>query len=433
VAVRALKRFAADYAVRTGYLPPSRAPANDGEKVAIVGSGPAGLMSAYRLANKGYDVTVFEALDVPGGALAACIPDYRLPRDMLLRDVENIKRAGVKIKTNTRIGKDISFERLRSDYRAVFIATGAHKSRKLGIPNEDAEGILDSMEFLKDVNLGREVKIGRRVGVIGGGNSAVDAARVAVRTKPCEEVSIIYRRTEAEMPAFREEVEAAAEEGIQLQLLTAPAKIVTSDGKVRGVECLRMELGEPDQSGRRRPVPIEGSEFVIDLDTLIVAISEDPDLSFLGEEHGIELSRWNTPAINRETFATNVEGVFAGGDAVTGPNTVIDAMAAGKHAAEMIDKYIRGESVEREYQFVRPSMYLSPVELSEEEMEQAERPDPVTLPPPKRIGNFDEVELGISEEAAVREARRCLRCDLQTEEGKEQMDQMRNAGGCGCE
>ena len=149
MAVRALKRFAADYAVRTGYLPPSRAPANDGEKVAIVGSGPAGLMSAYRLANKGYDVTVFEALDVPGGALAACIPDYRLPRDMLLRDVENIKRAGVKIKTNTRIGKDISFERLRSDYRAVFIATGAHKSRKLGIPNEDAEGILDSMEFLR--------------------------------------------------------------------------------------------------------------------------------------------------------------------------------------------------------------------------------------------------------------------------------------------
>ncbi len=427
IAIRALKRFAVDHAIKSGiYAPkgPVVMPAADAQKVAIIGSGPAGLMAGWHLARRGYDVTVFEALDVPGGAIAACIPEYRLPRDLLAADIENIKRVGVKIVTGTRIGTDISFEQLRRDYRAVFIAIGAHKSRKLCIEGEHADGILDSMAFLKDVNLGRPVDVGRRVGIIGGGNSAVDAARVAVRLRQCAHASIIYRRTRVEMPAFEEEIEAAIEEGIELLQLVAPVKVIAPGGKLTGAQCLRMKLGKPDSSGRRRPVPIEGSEFAIDLDTLIVAISEDPDLFFLGQRHGIELSRWGTPTVSPETLATNVEGVFAGGDVVTGPNTVIDAMASGRLAAEMIDQYLQGETPSPEYELVRPSMYVPPVELTEEEIETAARPVMPCLPARQRINSFAEVDLTLTEEAAIGEARRCLRCDLETEHAKQQLERI---------
>ncbi len=419
IAIRALKRFAADYALKSGIYSKPKEQETDGEKVAIIGSGPAGLMAGYQLARKGYDVTIFEALDVPGGALAVCIPEYRLPKNILKIDIENIENAGVKIETNTRIGEDIPFGELLSNYKAVFIATGAHKSRKLSIPNEDAPGVIDAMEFLKDVNLKKKVKIGNRVGIIGGGNAAVDAARSAVRTKDRGEVFIIYRRTRTEMPAFAEEVDAAVEEGIEIQFLTAPNRIITENGKVTGVECIKMELGEADESGRRRPIPIEGSEFVIDLDTLIVAIGEETDLSFLGEGHGIEVSKKGTIAVCPETFATNVAGVFAGGDVVTGPNTVIDAMSSGKIAAEMIDKYIQGKSLVREYELTRPSQYLPPVELTEQEIEEAGRPTIPCLPVGERRNNFSEVDLNITEAMAIREARRCLRCDLETEDGQE--------------
>ncbi|MCK4830987.1 FAD-dependent oxidoreductase, partial [bacterium] len=313
IAIRALKRFATDYASNAGIYPSGNVNKPGGEKVAIVGSGPAGLMAGYRLARKGYDVTIFEALDVPGGALTVCIPEYRLPKDVLAADIENIKNAGVTIRTKTRIGKDVPFDELLSSYRAVFIATGAHKSRKLNIPNEDIAGVLDAMEFLKNVNLKREVSIGKRVGIIGGGNAAVDAARTAVRLKECEQVTIIYRRTQRERPAFKEEVEAAIEEGIEMQFLATPSRIVTEKGKITGVECIKMELGEVDESGRRRPVPMEGSEFAINLDSLIVAIGEEADPSFLGKEHGIEISRRGTITVDPETYATNVKGVFAGG------------------------------------------------------------------------------------------------------------------------
>lgn len=224
------------------------------------------------------------------------------------------------------------------------------------------------------------------------------------------------------MPAFEEEVEAALEEGIETQFLAAPTKIVTRNGKVTGVECIRMELGPIDESGRRSPVPIEGSEFVIDVDTLIPAIGEEADLSFLGKDHGIEISRRGTLVVNPETFATNVDGVFAGGDVVTGPNTVIEATCAGKIAAEMIDKYIRGESLVREYKLTRPSMYMPPVELTEEEIEEAKRPEISALPRDRRIDNFNEVESTISMETAIKEARRCLRCYLETKEGKKWLE-----------
>jgi NADH-quinone oxidoreductase subunit F len=466
IAVRAIKRFVADYALKAGiysvtekleeervaivgsgptastvfYYPADRGykypvergykePKGNGEKVAIIGSGPAGLSAGYCLAGKGYDVTIFEALSIPGGSPAVYIPEYRLPKDMLNIDIENIRNAGVKIKTNTRIGEDVPFSELLKGYRAVFIATGAHKSRKLRIPNEDADGVIHALDFLKDVNLRNGVKIGKTVGIIGGGNAAVDAARVANRIKGCEKASIIYRRTRAEMPAFKEEVDAAIEEGIKMQFLTAPSKVVTESGKISGLECVRMELGEMDESGRRSPIPIEGSEFVIDLDTLIVAIGEEPDASFLGTDHGIEVSERGAILADPETFATNIDGVFAGGDAVTGPNTVIEAISSGKIAAEMIDKYVRGEDLVRDYKLTRPSAYVPPVELAEEEMDEARRATIPCLPIDKRTNSFNEVELTITEEMAVKEARRCLRCDLETEDGKKWLKQLQEEGG----
>lgn len=424
IAVRALKRFVADYAIKAKIYPlPQKRKGKaikktNGEKIAIIGSGPAGLMAGYCLANMKYDVTIFEALALPGGALAAYIPGYRLPRDILKTDIKNIKNAGVKIKTNTRVGEDIPFKEVLKKYKAVFIAAGANKSRKLHIPNENADGVIDAMEFLKNVNLNKKAKIGKRIGVIGGGNAAVDAARVCARIKNSEKILIMYRRTMEEMPAFKEEVDAAIEEDIEIQFLTAPAKLITKNGKLTGVECIKMELGEVDESGRRRPVPVKGSECVIGLDTLIVAIGEDPDISFLGKGHGIKILKNGSIMVCPETFATNVAGVFAGGDVVPGPKTVINAISSGKIAAEMIDKYIRGENLVREYKPTRPSMYLEPVELRDEEIEEAERLEIPSLPVNKRKNNFKEVNLNITKEIAAKEARRCLRCDLETEDGK---------------
>ena len=426
IAIRALKRFAADYSIKAGLYPGQRGHKTCGEKVAIIGSGPAGLVAGYHLADRGYDVTIFETLSVVGGGLIVCIPEFRLPRDVLNRDIENIKNVGVKIKTNTRIGQDISFEELRNNYRAVFVATGAHVSQKLHIPNEEAKGVMDAMDFLRDVNAyGKDGMTGRVVGVIGGGNAAVDAARVAVRMKGCEKVIIIYRRTQAEMPAFKEEIEAVFEEGVEAKFLTAPVRIIEENGRMTGVECIRMKLGEENESGRRRPVPIEGTEFVIELDSLIVAVGEKPDLGFLKGSIDLKVSKWGTVEACPETMVTNIEGVFAGGDVVTGANTVIDAMGAGKIAAEMIDKYIRGESLIREYKFTRPSIYVPPVELTEQEIEESQRPRIPRLAANKRVNNFDEVDLNMTEEMAVKEARRCLRCDLETEDGKKAIEALK--------
>ncbi|MBU4256112.1 MAG: FAD-dependent oxidoreductase, partial [Candidatus Thermoplasmatota archaeon] len=240
ISIRGLKRFVTDYALKSGTQSVTKKQKTKNEKVAVIGSGPAGLTASYYLAEKGYDVTVFEALPVTGGALSVCIPGYRLPKEVLNIDIQNIKNAGVKIKTNSTVGKDILFDEILKKYKAVFIATGAHKSLKLGIPNENADDVLDAMEFLKDINLKKEVKIGKRVGVIGGGNAAVDATRVANRLKGCEKITIIYRRTRAEMPAFKEEVDAAVEEGINIHFLAAPTKVLTKNGKLTGVECIKM-------------------------------------------------------------------------------------------------------------------------------------------------------------------------------------------------
>jgi len=427
ISIRALKRFVTDYAIANDLYPKTinktSGDLSDCGKIAIIGAGPAGLTAGHYLAMKGYNVTIFEALEVPGGALAVCIPEFRLPRNILTLDIEHIKNSGVQIKTNTRIGKDISFNELVKSHRAVFIATGAHKSRKLRINNEEAEGVLDAMQLLREVNLNREVKIGKRIGIIGGGNAAIDAARCVKRMKGCETVTIFYRRTRKEMPAFEEEVEAAIEEGIEFHFLTGPANVIAEDGKITGIEIIKMKLGELDESGRRRPVPVEGSEFTVPLNTLIVAIGQDPDLSFLGIDHGLEISRKHTIEVLFETHYTSIPGVFAGGDVVTGANTVTDAMAAGKQAAEMIDKYMKGENLAREYQLTRPSLYVSPIELTDEEIEEAKRPELPCISVSERAYNFREVDLNMKEATAIREARRCLRCDLETEDARKWLEQ----------
>jgi NADH-quinone oxidoreductase subunit F len=290
----------------------------------------------------------------------------------------------------------------------------------MGIPGEDAEGVLHSLEYLRALNLGKKPPVGKRVVVVGGGNSAIDAARVALRDKNCQEVTIFYRRTKAEMPALTEEIEAAIEEGIDIQFLVAPVNVVTSYGKATAIECVRMRLGEQDASGRPKPVPIEGSNFTHELDTLILAISERPDTSYLGE--GDEIRRHGENIIiDEETAMTTRAGVFAGGDAVTGPNMVVEAMAAGKLAAETIEKYIAGKPLRRDYRLSRPSVYIKPWLLSEEEIQKAQRPVMAHLSLQKRAHSFKEVEIGLTEKSAVREARRCLRCDLETEDGKSAM------------
>jgi NADH-quinone oxidoreductase subunit F len=420
IKIRNLKRFVTDYGLSKGWMLKAEAvPKNRKGKMAVVGSGPAGLTCAFYLAQKGYEVTVFEKHPVAGGMLAVGIPGFRLPREILNTDIDYIKSAGVEIRTNCTIGEDLTLDDLLSQgYKAVFVATGAHKSLTLGIPGEDSDGVLYGMEVLTAINSGKKIKLGRRVGVIGGGNSAVDAARAVLRSQSVESVSIFYRRTRKEMPAYEEEVDAALEEGVNIQFLTAPKRIVTENGKLFGCEFMKMKMGEVDDSGRRRPIPVEGSEFTTELDTLIVSIGEEPDTSFARKASGLDFSKWGTLVVDSETLVSSRKEIFAGGDVVTGPNTVVDAVASGKIAAESIDQLLSGRPLEREYRLTRPSRYEEPVELSEEEAAEAKPPSMPHLASEERKGNFKEVELGLNEKQAIKEARRCLRCDLETEDGK---------------
>jgi NADH-quinone oxidoreductase subunit F len=430
IAIRDLKRFVTDYGLRNNLALETKPVAKrKKDKVAIIGSGPAGLTCGFYLAQKGYPVTVFEKLPVLGGMLAVAIPEYRLPRDILKSDIDYIKSSGVEMQTNRELGKDFTFEDLsQQGYKAVFIATGAHESWKLNVPGEDAQGVLPSMRALTSINLGGEIKIGKKVGVIGGGNSAVDVARAVLRTGMPESVTIFYRRTIAEMPAYQEEVEAALEEGIKIEFLVTPNRIIVQDRKIKACEFIKMKLGKVDESGRRRPVPIEGSEFKVNLDTLIVAIGEQPDLSFVPKWSGLEISSRGMLVADQETLLTTKEGFFAGGDVVTGPNTVVDAVACGKIAAESIDQLLRGEKITRTYELTRPSRYVEPLEFSDQELEQllsAKRPAMTQLSPEERKSNFQEVGQGLTEEQAVKEAKRCLRCELETEEGQKFLERIK--------
>ncbi len=307
-------------------------------KVAVIGSGPAGLTVAFELARDGYSVTIFEALPEAGGMLRKCIPEYRLPKSMLAKEIQFIRELGVEIKTGVKIGKDLGFKDLwKEGYHAIFIGVGTHKSKRLKIEGENFEGVVHALEFLWNANLGKITKIGEKVVVIGGGNVAVDAARTALELG-AEEVTILYRRSREEMPANPWEVKDAENAGVKIEFLIAPKKIIGKNGKVSAVECIRMKLGEPDETGRRRPVPVEGSEFKKDVDMVILAVGEVPDVGFLPKE--TEIKENGTVWVNPITMETSLKGVFAGGDVVSGPATVIEAIAAGKRAANSIKQYL---------------------------------------------------------------------------------------------
>ncbi|MDP7423342.1 MAG: FAD-dependent oxidoreductase [bacterium] len=407
VAICALKRFIADYELN---LDPSEkvklAVRADRDKVAVIGSGPAGLTAANDLARMGYKVTVFEKLPVAGGMLTSGIPSYRLPRDIILTEIDSIKALGVEIKLDSPVDRNHTLEDLKNEgYKAIFIATGAYKGKKLGIPGEDDfEGFLDSITFLMNVNIWeKDIPEPCKVIVIGGGNAAIDSARTALRLG-CD-VHIVYRRSRKEMPANLHEIEDAEKEGIKMHYLASPVKIIGENGRVVGMECIKNELGEPDSSGRRRPVPMEGSEFVIDVDLIIPAISQEPDLDWLAEGHGLEISRWNSFVINEDSMATNQPGIFAGGDAVTGPQTVIEAIAAGHTAARSMDRYLRGEDITGT---AAPEEKIEYAVTFKSTTKKARAHIPAI--PLEDRANFNEVELGLSKEMAVEEANRCLRC-----------------------
>jgi NADH-quinone oxidoreductase subunit F len=362
----------------------------------------------------GNRVTVFEREAKAGGMLVSAIPEYRLPRDTLQKEIDALLNPNIELKFNQTMGKDFTIDSLmdKEGYKAVYIATGAHESKKLGVAGDDAEGVLPSIKFLKAYNLeGKHLAKGR-VGIVGGGNSAIDAARVAFRQKGVTGVTVFYRRTRAEMPAYEEEIEAALAEGIELRPLVAPVEVMVKDGKLCGVKLINNELGPLDDSGRQQPVPVPGSEHVVDLDTLIVAISEQPETNGL---ESVKTTRWGTVNANAESFVTSRPGVFAGGDVTTGPNTVIKAIAAGKNAAVMLQNFVTGKLLKQLPKVKLPSFYVEPVHAMEDEDEaevMVERVKQPHLPVEKRRGNFAEVDLCITEEAAQCEARRCLRCDL---------------------
>lgn len=410
IAIRSLKRFLADYELKNDIRIDEKPTQEHEEQVAVIGSGPGGLACAHFLALEGYNVTIFESQPVAGGMLALGIPEYRLPKEILNADIGRIKALGVDIKTNFAVGKDIQLSELRDNYNAIYISTGAHKGLKMKIPGEESDGVLHAVSFLRDVNLGKEVNLGEKVIVVGGGFSAIDAARVAIRLG--KQTSIFYRRTKAEMPAIESEVDEAILEGVDIQFLTTPTGILSKNGKIHAIECTKMVLGEIDESGRRRPVPIPGSEYSVDVDTLILAISQKADLSCIGNGDGLGISKWNTIEVDPETLSTNIDGIFAGGDVVTGPNTVTDAMGHGKLAARMIDKYLKGEGLERTYSVTRPAIHVEPVQLDEDELEDQHRMKMASLTVDQRLKSFQEVEFGFSEAEAFAEARRCLRCDL---------------------
>ncbi len=333
LAIAWLKRSAADYAEDT--IAPGK-PTD--KKIAVIGSGPAGLTVAWECAKAGHGVTVFEAFPLEGGMLWAGIPSFRLPREELKKDIQRILDMGVELRLDSPIRSEQEALDLLNEYDAVFIGIGAHEPRWMGIEGEDLEGVIHAIDFLRDVNLGKEVELGKRTAVIGGGNVAMDAVRTARRLGA--ESFIVYRRAREQMPAGEAEIEETEEEGIVFHFLTNPKRVLGKDGKIVGLECLRMELGEPDESGRRRPVPIEGSEFTIEADMMIQAISQRPDISWLDEDSKFKTTRWQTFEVDPETNETSVRGVFAAGDGVTGPATVVEAIADARKAAQGILRYL---------------------------------------------------------------------------------------------
>ncbi len=399
VSIAAIKRFLADRIERKTLKIKDFKP----DKIAIIGSGPAGLTCAYELLKQGYRATIFEALPVAGGMFAVGIPAYRLPKDVLNKEIKYLTAQGVEIKLNTKLGRDITIDSLKKEgYKAIFIATGAHSEQRLGIPGEDSPQVLSGVEFLRKVNLKEKVQLGAKVAVIGGGDVAMDAARCALRLG-AEEVTVYYRRSEKEMPARIEEVQGAKEEGVHFKYLTAPTKI-THGGQFLIMECVEMELGEPDESGRRRPVIKPDSHFTVQVDTVITAIGQKPSLDGL---EPFNLTKKSTIDCDEITLATSIPGVFAGGEVRTGPGIAVEAVREGKKGARSIISYLTGQDL-TEGRKEKPKVSRKP-EISKD-LEPVPRASLQQLPVEERIKSFQEISLGLTEEEAVREANRCLNC-----------------------
>jgi NADPH-dependent glutamate synthase beta subunit-like oxidoreductase len=413
ISIKFLKAFAAERALSDHhYHNPAKA-TGKGKRVAVIGAGPGGMTAAYYLALQGYGVTVFEALPVAGGMMMLGIPRYRLPREVIDREVAMLEDLGVGFRFNTRYGKDINLDSLRREgFDAVFLAIGAHQSFKLNIPGEtDFPQVIEAVDLLRRVALGDRRVPGKHAVIVGGGNVAIDAARTCLRLG-CENVTIAYRRTRAEMPADVEEVEQAEDEGIHISFLTIPKTVVGKDGRLTGLECIRAKLIKKDDSERLFPVPVEGSDFVIAADTVISAIGQRIDLECLGDLKGLKWTRRQTIQANTVSMETSIPGVFAGGDAVTGPATVVEAIGAGKRAAEAIDRYLSG--------IPQPKMPPVPVRRGRVEWMDVPAGTKMTLRRPempllnleRRRTTFQQVELGYTENVVREEARRCLRCDI---------------------
>ncbi len=403
VAINLLKRFLAD---REGQLKVDITTGEEkGERVAIVGSGPTGLMAAYELRKRGYPVTIFEALPVVGGTLAVATPRFRLPQEVVEKEIDIVRQMGAELRTNTPVGPGLSLDDLRNQgYRAVLLAVGATRGRQLTIAGHDAHGVMDALDFLKAVALHEDVALGPKVAIVGGGNRAVDAARTALRLG-ADEVTIIYNRTSREIPAEVEHIREAEAEGVRIHYLCTPTEILIRDGRVAGIEVASTTLSQADSLGRKRVIAAEGPRETLKADSIIVALGSASELSFL--ENGLATTGWGTIEVDRVTLETSMDGVFAAGDAVTGLKTFIKAMASGRKAAISIDRFLRGEELRSTVGFEREA-HRAVVDI--EKVEPEARAEPPTLPLEHRKENFREVQLLPDQEKILQEAKRCLGC-----------------------